>query len=114
MEQELMRAGAAAVMAMLVSVLPAVTAISYAWRPTDQKLALMRPLSLAAIFAAIHIFFAGVTAVFRMLPRMPQSGGFDMNRLSPGIAETAAPLFVVFGLLTVAWLCVAVGMRRSQ
>jgi hypothetical protein len=30
-----------------------------------------------------------------------------------GIAESLVTLFVAFGSLTVAWLCVALGMRRQ-
>jgi hypothetical protein len=29
-----------------------------------------------------------------------------------GLAESLGTLFVAFGCLTVAWLCVALGMRR--
>jgi hypothetical protein len=33
--------------------------------------------------------------------------------LALGTAEALVPLFVASGCLTVAWLCVAVGMRRQ-
>jgi hypothetical protein len=31
-----------------------------------------------------------------------------------GASETVVPLFVAFGCLTVAWLVVALGMRRRR
>ena len=113
MGPDLMRAGPVAVFGMLVSLLPLTVAVVYLVRPSEQKLALMRPLSLATIFAALHTFFSGAAALFRMLPMMRTADGYDIDRLSHGLAETSAPLFVAFGVLTVAWLCVALGMRRT-
>jgi hypothetical protein len=109
-----MRAGPVAVVGMMVSLLPLGVAVVYLLRPSEQKLALMRPLSLATIFAALHTFFSGATALFRLLPTTRTPAGYDIDRLAPGLAETTAPLFVAFGVLTVAWLCVALGMRRTS
>jgi hypothetical protein len=113
MGPDLMRAGPVAAFGMAVSLLPLAVAVLYLLRPSEQKLSLMRPLSLATIFAALHTFFSGVAATFRWLPALRTPTGYDIDRLSHGLAETAAPLFVAFGVLTVAWLCVALGMRRT-
>jgi len=40
-------------------------AIAYAVRPTEQKLMLMRPLSLAAIFAAVCSSSMGVATALK-------------------------------------------------
>jgi hypothetical protein len=32
--------------------------------------------------------------------------------VAPGAAEALVPLFLAFGCLTAAWLCVALGLRR--
>ena len=69
-----------------------------------------RPLSLATIFAALSGSFVGVVNVFVMVgrsqaPTFPQVAWF-------GFAEALVPIFVGFGCLTLAWLCVAVGLWR--
>jgi hypothetical protein len=35
------------------------------------------------------------------------------QNMAIGAAESLVTLFVAFGCLTVAWLCVALGMRRN-
>ena len=95
-------------------------AIAYAIRPTERKLALMRPLSLASIFAAIGSLTAGMATVLHGAAATPawslgtadQPG--NVGRLLMGCAETLVPVFATFGLLAVAWLVVALGMRRQM
>jgi hypothetical protein len=36
------------------------------------------------------------------------------HRITQGLSETITPLFVAFGFLAAAWLCVAAGMRRQE
>jgi hypothetical protein len=106
------RAGGIAVLGMLVSVAPFVTGILYAWRPSERRLALMRPLSLAAIFAGLCTLLSGLAHVFQGLSASPVWTAATLHPMMAGLAETVTPLFVAFGLLTVAWLCVAAGIRR--
>jgi len=84
-------------------------AIAYALRPTERKLSLMRPLSLAAIFAAICSFAGGVAMVFNGAGATREWS----NAAFMGFAECFTPLFVAFAFLALAWLLVAVGMRRQ-
>ena len=88
------------------------TALSYAMRPTERKLALIRPLTLAGMFAAVCSSSVGFA--------MALSGAADagvnpesMKRLLAGLAEAWVPLFVAFAFLAVAWLLVALGLRRQ-
>ena len=91
-------------------------AVAYAIRPTEAKLALMRPLSLASIFAAVCSFFGGLIAVLQGVaattaaPSGLTQGSFALILM--GLSETLVPLFVSFALLAVAWLLVALGIRR--
>jgi hypothetical protein len=88
------------------------TAIAYAVRPTESRLSLMRPLSLASIFAAVCSTSVGLATALK--------GGADA-RLSPegaavmlaGLAEACVPAFVAFAFVAVAWLLVALGLRRQ-
>jgi hypothetical protein len=89
------------------------TSIAYAIRPTEQKLALMRPLSLAAIFAAICSSSVGFATVLQgaAATRNWAPGGREL--LLMGLSECFIPPFVAFAFLAVAWLLVVVGMRRQ-
>ncbi len=89
-------------------------AIAYAIRPTEQKLALMRPLTLAGIFGALCSFFGGVASVLAGLAVTfwGKTGSVNVGAVLMGFRETIVPIFVAFAFLSVAWLLVVVGMRR--
>jgi hypothetical protein len=104
--------GPAAFLSMFMGLVPLGFGIMYAIRPTEQRLALMRPISLAAIFAAIHGTALGLLNVFRNIG-IREVPTFD-NIAFIGIAESLVTLFFGFGCLMLAWLCVAVGMWRRS
>ena len=90
------------------------TAVAYAIRPTEQKLVLMRPLTLAAIFAAICSSSVGVATALKGTPPTTRSAARRGCRaMLAGLSESLIPPFVAFAFLAVAWLLVAVGMRRQ-
>lgn len=86
-------------------------AVAYAARPTEQKLVLMRPVSLAAIFATISGLFGGWIGVLTAIPATADVQS-AMPRIYLGIADSLTVGFVCFGLLAAAWMLVAVGMLR--
>ena len=79
-------------------------AVLHVARPTEQRLALMRPLSLASIFATISGLLGGWIAVLSGVAATSPSA----PRLYRGLAESLVLGFVSFGLLAAAWLLVAV------
>ena len=88
------------------------TAIAYAIRPTERRLLLVRPLSLASIFAAVCSSSVGVATALKGAA----DGGIGAESLrvmTAGLSEAAIPLFVAFAVLAVAWLAVAIGLRRQ-
>ncbi len=103
-------AGIMALASMFVGVLPLTLGIVYAIWPTEQRLALIRPLSLATICAAI----AGVTLGFlNQLLFISRSDTISFSRIvTIGLAESLVPIFFGFGCLTVTWLCVTLGLWR--
>jgi hypothetical protein len=105
--------GLAGRIGLLVGALPMLLGIAFAVRPTERWLALMRPLTLAGIFAAIANTFLGITNALMFVARAAPGEPLG-PRLAPGLAETSVLPFVGFVFLTIAWLCVAVGMRRQQ
>ncbi len=99
-----------ALVSMFMGVVPLGMGIVYAIWPSERRLALMRPLSLATIFAALSGSTLGVLNVLR---NMGISQTPDFSRVSAiGLAESLVPIFVGFGCLTAAWLCVALGLWR--
>jgi hypothetical protein len=96
---------------MLVAVAAFGLAVAYVVRPSEQKLVLMRPVSLSAIFATLSGLLSGWMAVLTGIAATPD-GRLPLSRVYMGIAETLTVGFVCFGLLAAAWLLVAVGMLR--
>jgi hypothetical protein len=86
----------------------------YAWRPAESRLVLMRPLSLATIFAALCSFNVGIANVLMGISATEQWSGYTWRMIAMGASETFVALFVAFGCLAITWLCVALGMRRAH
>lgn len=106
----LTQAGLVALVSMFMGVVPLGMGIVYAIWPSEQRLALMRPLSLATIFAALSGSALGVLNVLR---GMGLSETPTFSRVAAiGVSESLVPIFFGFGCLTVAWLCVALGLWR--
>jgi hypothetical protein len=99
-----------AMLSMSVSVGVFGLAVSYALRPTERKLALMRPVSLAAIFAAFCGLLSGWAMVLGGMATRPS----DTSSIYMGLAETLTLGFVCFGFLAAAWLLAAAGMLRRS
>jgi hypothetical protein len=106
----LSQASIVALVSMFMGLVPLGMGIVYAIWPTEQRLALMRPLSLATIFAAIS---GAILGVLNVLKGMGVAETPAFSRISAiGLAESLVPIFFGFGCLTVAWLCVALGLWR--
>jgi len=106
----LANAGIMALASMFVGVLPLSMGIVYAIWPNDQRLALMRTLSLATVFAAVAGVAVGFINELRFISRS-ETVTFS-RQVAIGVAESLVPLFFGFGCLTVAWLCVTLGLWR--
>jgi hypothetical protein len=89
-------------------------AAAYAFRPTEGKLMLMRPLSLASVFSAIGSLTAGMATILKGIAASGDFGGHIPSAVFHGCAEVLIPVFAAFSFLAVAWLLVAVGMRRQS
>lgn len=101
-----------ALLSMLVSVFPLGAGLAYLMRPTEQRLALMRPVSLAGLFAALCGTMVGFINVLRGI--WMSEASVDWRIVSVGAAESLVTLFLAFGSLTVAWLCVAAGLWAAD
>ena len=97
---------------LAVSFAPLAMAIVFAIGPSEQRLSLMRPLSLAGIFAAICSLLLGVANGLQALARTDTVEPANLRFAALVLSEAVVPAFVAFACLTAAWLCVAAGMRK--
>jgi hypothetical protein len=98
----------------LVGLVTVATAAYFAFRPSERTLGILRPLCSATIYSALASFFAGVTNGLYGLTRMLSSQqGVAPQTIIRAFAESPIPLVAGFALVSVAWLLVAVGLRRQ-
>jgi hypothetical protein len=105
--QMLGEASIVARLSLLVTIFPLGAGLAYAMRPSEQRLAMVRPVSLAGLFAGLAGTVAGAINVLRGI--WMAEGEVPWRIVSVGAAEALVTLLVAFGCLTVAWLCVAIG-----
>jgi hypothetical protein len=108
----LANAGIMALVCLLVGVLPLAMGIVYAIWPSEQRLLLMRPLSLAGAFASVSGAALGFINELMFISRLDEIAFTRV--VAVGTAESLVTLFVGFGSLAAAWLCVTVGMMRRR
>jgi hypothetical protein len=106
----LANAGIIALASLFVCVLPLPMAVAYALWPNEQRLMLVRSLSLATVFAAVTGTAAGfINGLTFISSREPVAVS---GPALVGVAESLVTLFFGFGCLTVTWLCVTIGLWR--
>lgn len=98
---------------MLVAVATLGMALICAVNPDERRRALMRPLTLATIFAGLCTFIAGLANMLLGIGATGEMSAGAWRSVATGGAEVLMPLLVAFGCLTVAWLLIAVGLRRG-
>jgi hypothetical protein len=82
--------------AMVTAIAPLAVGGALAIRPDERRLALMRPLSLAAIFGALTTLASGVINVLQGMAQTDSLNGDAVGRVAPGLAEALIPSFVTF------------------
>lgn len=110
--QLLGQASIVALLSLLVSTFPLFAGVAYLIRPSEQRLAYMRPISLAGLFAGLGGLVIGLLNILRgfAISETPLS----TRIMALGMAESLVPLFVAFGCLTASWLLVALGFMRTH
>jgi hypothetical protein len=100
---------------LLLSLATLGVAVAFAVRPAERKLAVLRPLSLATVFAVVSTTYAGLGAT---LVHVAEGGTVPPDKLVAslveGLAEATVPGIFAFAVLSLAWVMVAVGMRRQD
>jgi hypothetical protein len=97
---------------IVLTFVPLAMAIAYVVRPNERRLALMRPLSLAGLFAGLTGATLGLINTFVYLGKRDFTvENYGITAI--GAAESLVALFLCFANLTVAWLLIAAGMGRQ-
>lgn len=111
---EFMKAGGWSMWFVLILGLATLAAaILFVARRELGKLALVRALSLATLFAIASGLCANVAAVMTYATDHALEGEL-VEVVMHGLAESLAPGILGFTMLSISWLLVAVGTRRAQ
>jgi hypothetical protein len=110
--QTLRNASLFALLTLILDFVPLVMAVFYLIRPTDRRLALMRPLTLTGLFAALAGGTLGFLNVLLGIGIAKEFSADAFRRMAIGASESLVPMFLGFACLTIAWLLVAAGMGR--
>lgn len=107
----ILEAGPASLLGLLICVVPMVFGVWFAVRPSERVLSLMKPLTLMGIFSAVGNFVLALANDARGISTLK---GLDLRIIvGGGLSAGLAPVVASLGCLTVAWACVAIGMRRT-
>jgi hypothetical protein len=88
--------------------------IGFALRPDQRREAALRSLSRATWLSMVSIVCLNLAAVGSRVPANPQwAHSPDLHLIvMEGIAESLVPAILGCALLSLVWLCVAVGQRQ--
>ena len=97
---------------LLFSVLALVTAGTFVRRGQPRSIAVLRALTAATVFVSL----GGATADFSAVMWKAARGGHPDLPLfvMQGLGEAVTPVTLGFSLISIAWLLVAVRLRRSD
>jgi hypothetical protein len=110
-----MQGGGGMVPVLLFGLIALVTAGLFVWRPEPRKLAYLRGMSVATIFAILAAVAADLSAALHHTAGDPERWGADWHlALLVGLGESLAPAILGFALLALVWMLAAFGMRRFE
>ena len=89
-------------------------AISFAVRPSETKLAVLRPLSLGLAFSPVGMFCAGSANTLAFASNTGFADPRTLQMLLGGLAEAMLPGAIAYSVLAVAWALAAVGFHRMK
>ena len=89
-------------------------AISFAIRPSETKLTVLRPLSLALAFSPVGMLCAGSANTLAFASNTGFADPHTLQMLLGGLAEAMLPGAIAYSILAVAWALAAVGFHRMK
>ncbi len=107
-------AGNASLLGLLICVVPMVFGAWFAMRPSERRLALIRPLTFMGTLSAVCNFVLALANGARAVSALTSLDLENIRRVGAVLSEGLRPVVASFGCLTVGWACVAIGMRRQS
>jgi hypothetical protein len=99
-----------ALLSIVISAAPMVAGFRFALRPSAARLALVRALTFVGVFITCATLLSGGVNVLIGLARQPPVA--PPSEFYMGAAEVLVIPFIGFAFLAVAWVGVAVGLRK--
>jgi len=89
-----------------------IPAVKFARTADPQRLSLIRALTQAIVFCTVVGVAAGLAATSHFVVTSPDAAKEPLPFLLQGLAETLANVILGGGVLVLAWILVAFGVRR--
>ena len=99
-------------LSVVITAAPMVAGFAFAWRPGAARLALVRALTLVGVFATAANVLVGAVNMLLFLARQPSPDPRPFGQAYSVTAEMLVIPFVGFVFLTLAWIGVAIGLRK--
>jgi predicted benzoate:H+ symporter BenE len=112
---EFLRAGGFGMVIVLVVGLATLgTAVLFARRPDERRMAMLRALTLASLFSTLTAVASNMATVFYKVPQHPEwsKAGELGKTVLIGMGESLTPAILCGAFLTISWVVAAVGLRR--
>lgn len=90
----------------------AIPAVKFARAPDAQRLSLIRALTVALVAGSVAGTVSGIAMTFHGIAGNPHVLENPLPILLQGCAESMTNLILGLGLVLLAWILVAVGVRR--
>lgn len=113
--QFLQEGGWGAYLVLILSLVTLVDAALFAWKPDRKRLAFLVGMTVATLLSSMTGTVAGLASTFHYVGDPAKGGAGDWpHMLLLGLGESLGSLILGFGLMAVAWILGAVGLRRLQ
>ncbi len=112
---EFLRAGGVGMaVVVVVGAITLATAILFARKPDERRMALIRAFTAASLFSVLTAVSSNLATVMVHVPQNPKfADSSDFAKvIMIGIGESLTPAIMGGAILTVTWVITAVGMRR--
>lgn len=99
----------------IVSLVTLIGSVSFLIHPLDSRLAVVKALTRATIYATVLGFFSGM--VFPLKRGIINIGNEKVIKVTgtflEGVIESFVPVIIGFTLLSLSWVVVALGIKRK-
>ncbi len=95
----------------LLGVAALVLGVTMAVTPTQRRYEMLRPVTIAMLFACLWISGTGMTNMLMGLARQQWRPELAPHVFA-GLAEMLVPSLIAMAVLTVAWALMAIGLRK--